>query len=146
MQLPQHTIEFGWRNDEGVGEMLVDQIVAGEKWATCGFRRDYTEAELEETLSGTNRLYAVKTASDPRPRAIIRVTSVFETPFGRPDARLVAGEGDGDDVAKFQRDHVIAWQSSFPGTEPGDDEPLVVELFELVAVVDPDGKPVPVSR
>lgn len=52
----------------------------------------------------------------------------FETPFGRPDPRLVAGEGFGNDVQAFQAAHEEAWEDQ----QLGADTPLVVELFELV--------------
>lgn len=132
--LPARRVEFGWIGDGGVGERLVDQIIAGTKWATCGFRVHYTAEELASVYSGVGQLYAASSAGG-RVRCVIRMTEAFETPLGDPDPRLVAGEGDGADTAKFQADHRIAWAASRPGTVPGDDEPLVVELFELVAVV-----------
>jgi uncharacterized protein YhfF len=66
----------------------------------------------------------------------VRVTDVFETPFGTPDPRLVEGEGDGGDAEKFKRDHRVAWEADFGNTPLGDEEPLIVELFELVWGVD----------
>ena len=133
MQVPERTLVFGWLCDGGVGEMLVAQVLAGEKWATCGFKRAYTEQELSEVQTGAGELHAVCSAQDATPRAIIRVTEVFETPFGSPDPRLVAGEGDGTDAEKFKRDHRIAWAADFCDMPLADEEPLVVELFELVA-------------
>lgn len=127
-------MEFGWPGDDGLGERLVQQIIDGTKTATCGFKRAYTDEELSEVFGSVGRLQGARSYQGPI-RCIIRVLEAFETPFGDPDPRLVAGEGDGDDVAKFQRDHVIAWKSDFPDSEPGPDEPLVVELFELVSVV-----------
>lgn len=136
--LPERTMVFGWPGDGGVGDRLVEQVIRGEKWATRGFKRAYTAEELAEASTGAGELYSVRSAEDPAIRAVIRVTDVFETPFGDPDPRLVAGEGDGDDVGKFQRDHAIAWRADF-GEEPlGTDEALVVELFELVCVVPQD--------
>lgn len=134
--VPQRTIEFGWPGDRGIGDMLVQQIVRGEKWATCGFRRAYSAEELAEVETGAGELHGVRSAEDPTIRAVIRVTDVFETTFGAPDPRLVAGEGDGEDVQAFQRDHAIAWRADF-GDDPLDDsEILIVELFELVSIVD----------
>lgn len=126
-----HRIEFGWVGDGGLGERLVRQIIDGTKTATCGFKRAYTPEELEDVRGGVGRLHEASAVGGP-PRCVIRVTEVFETPFGDPDPRLVAGEGDGADVAKFQADHRVAWRSEFPDSDPGADEPLVVELFELV--------------
>ena len=135
MSIPERRIEFGWPGDGGLGERLVQQIIDGVKTATCGFRRAYTDEELAEVRDGLGELQAASSCGG-EPRCVIRVTDVFETPFGDPDPRLVAGEGDGDDVAKFRADHRIAWEADFPGEPIADDEPLVVELFELVEVLD----------
>lgn len=135
MERPQRTIEFGWENDGGVGERLVQQIIDGIKTATCGFKRAYSTEELAEVLTGEGVLYAAAPYGG-EPRCVIRVTKVFETPFGDPDPRLVKGEGDGDNVDKFKADHRIAWSADF-GDEPiPDDEPLMVELFEYVGLLD----------
>lgn len=123
-------MEFGWEGDGGIGEMLIQQTLAGTKTATCGFKRAYSAEELEMIERGVGQVIPVldKTGTT---RCHIRVLETFETPFGDPDPRLVRGEGDGDDVAKFQRDHEIVWRLDF-GDEPlSGDELLVVEIFEL---------------
>jgi uncharacterized protein YhfF len=133
---PARTTTFGWPGDGGLGERLIEQIIRGTKTATCAFRAAYdTEdpSELAGTFSGAGELFAVEDASG-RHRCTIRVTEVFECPFGHPDPRLVAGEGDGDDVAKFQADHRVAWGATMGDRPLTDEESLVVELFELVAV------------
>jgi len=126
---------FGWDGDGGIGETLIDQILAGEKWATCGFKADYSAEELKATYDGVGRVFSARSATG-RPRAVIRVTDVFECPFGAPDPRLVAGEGDGVDVEKFQRDHRAAWEATMGDAPLSDDELLVVELFELVGALE----------
>jgi uncharacterized protein YhfF len=135
MPLPERRVEFGWPGDDGVGELLIRQIIEGRKTATCGFKSLYTGEELDDVYRGVGELYAASSCGGPV-RCVIRVIEAFETPFGEPDPRLVAGEGDGDDVAQFQADHRVAWAAERPGEEPGDDELLVVELFELVEVLD----------
>jgi uncharacterized protein YhfF len=129
--IPARRVEFGWPGDDGVGEMLIQQIIDGVKTATCSFKRDYTREELDDVYAGAGELYAAGACGQP-PRCVIHVTDVFETPFGDPDPRLVAGEGDGEDVAKFQADHRVAWAAEHGDAQLGDDEPLVVELFEFV--------------
>lgn len=131
MEIPDRRIEFGWPGDGGLGARLVQQIIAGEKTATCGFRAAYTAEELAEVADGVGQLHAAGACGAP-PRCIIRVTEAFETPFGSPDLRLVRGEGDGDDVAKFQADHRIAWKADMGESPLRDSEPLVVQLFEMV--------------
>lgn len=133
---PARTTAFGWPGDGGLGDGLIEQIIRGTKTATCAFRAAYDAedpSELAEALSGVGELYAVEDVSG-RHRCTIRVTEVFECPFGRPDPRLVAGEGDGDDAARFQADHRIAWESTMGDHPLTDEESLVVELFELVSV------------
>lgn len=132
---PEFAIEFGWPGDGGIGEMLIGQILRGEKTATCGFKRAYTERELADELGAVGRVVPVIDASGAT-RCHIRVLDAFETRFGDPDARLVAGEGDGDDVAKFQADHRVAWRADFGDQPLLDDEPLVVLLFELEGALD----------
>jgi uncharacterized protein YhfF len=128
-------MQFGWEGDGGIGEVLIAQTIAGTKTATCGFKRAYTVEELEEVLAGQGHVIPVIDRTGVA-RCTIRILEVFETAFGDPDPRLVRGEGDGDDVAKFQADHRIAWAADF-GDEPlNDEELLVVELFELVTVVE----------
>lgn len=134
LQRPTRTVRFGWDGDDGLGDRLVEQILAGTKTATCGFLDAYEADEtdeLSEVRSGAGELYAVVDASGTH-RCTIRVTDVFECPFGDPDPRLVRGEGDGEDVAAFQADHRIAWAATMGDAPLGDDALLVVELFELV--------------
>ena len=38
---------FGWEGDNGVGEMLINQIINEEKTATCSFKIEYTETDLK---------------------------------------------------------------------------------------------------
>lgn len=57
----------------------------------------------------------------------------FETTFGNQGPRLVKGEGDGDDVEKFKRDHIHAWDGmATEGIQLTDETILIVELFQLV--------------
>jgi len=130
-QVPAIEMRFGWDGDDGLGDRLIEQILAGTKTATCGFLLDYTPEELEEALTGKGGLQSVRDSSGAH-RCTIRVTDVFECPFGDPDPRLVSGEGDGDDVSKFQADHRIAWEATFGDAPLTPDAVLLVQLFELV--------------
>jgi uncharacterized protein YhfF len=124
-------MEFGWEDDGGLGELLIAQTLAGTKTATCGFKRQYSDDELRQVRASVGRTIPVV---DHRGavRAHIRILDVFETPFGDPDPRLVRGEGDGGDVVRFQADHRAAWRATVGEDVPlPDDEPLVVELYEL---------------
>ena len=134
MDLPPKTTQFGWTGDGGVGERLIQQIIDGTKTATCTFAAACSAAEAEEIRSGRGELYTV-TDAGARPRCIIRVTDVFDTTFGNPDARLVHGEGDGSDTARFQADHRIAWEATLPDVPLADDAVLIVEVFELISAL-----------
>lgn len=127
------TAEFGWDGDDGLGDRLIQQILDGIKTATCAFKRAYSARELDEVFASVGHLVTVIDSAGTA-RCNIRILDVFETPFGDPDMRLVRGEGDGEDVAKFQDDHTIAWQVDFGDDPLSADEVLIVELFELVDV------------
>ncbi len=38
---------FGWEDDHGIGEMLIQQILKGEKTATCAPKEEYSEKEMK---------------------------------------------------------------------------------------------------
>ncbi|MEK4512251.1 ASCH domain-containing protein [Paenibacillus sp. FSL K6-2524] len=120
---------FGWENDNGLGEMLIQQILNGEKTATCAPKEEYSEQELQETYEPVGEILTIYD-KEGKPRCNVRLIEVFETTFGNPDLRLVRGEGDGDDVNKFQEDHRLAWKDI--NVELKDEMDLIVELFELV--------------
>lgn len=128
-----HKMIFGWEDDNGIGEMLLQQILRGEKTATCAPKEEYSETELAETYEPIGKLVTVYDKNN-NPRCNVRLKEVFETTFGTPDLRLVRGEGDGDDVSKFQEAHRLAWKDI--STELKDDTILIVELFELLTEFD----------
>ncbi len=124
---------FGWEGDEGLGERLIQQILAGAKTATCSFKIEYTPEELDALLATRGEMATVMD-KDGNPRCNIRVKDVFETTFGNPDRHLIGGEGYGEDVARFQADHAEVWRKTLGDVPLTADTPLMVELFELVEV------------
>ncbi|OYD08994.1 ASCH domain-containing protein [Paludifilum halophilum] len=125
------TTVFGWEGDRGLGEKLIQQILRGEKTATCAPKEAYTEEELREIDESVGKGVTVLDKHH-QPRCHIRMKEVFETPFGNPDPRLVAGEGNGEDVRQFQEDHRQAWAEEIAkGFHLHDQTVLLVELFEL---------------
>ncbi len=126
---------FGWKGDNGLGNTLIEQIIQGDKTATCSFKAEYTETELEDVLGSKGEMVTVVDQTGTA-RCNIRILDVFETTFGNPDMRLVRGEGDGNDVRAFQEDHRRAWHETMQDAELKDDTVLVVELFELVGVAE----------
>lgn len=41
---------FGWEGDDGLGEQLIQQILAGEKTATCAPKSLYSKDELRDVI------------------------------------------------------------------------------------------------
>lgn len=124
----KYKMVFGWEGDEGIGEMLIQQILKGEKTATCAPKKEYSEKELQKTYEPVGKIVTVYDKND-KPRCNVRLKEVFETTFGNPDLRLVRGEGNGDDIRKFQEDHRLAWKEIAP--DLNNETILIVELFEL---------------
>lgn len=124
---------YGWEGDDGLGEQLIQQILAGEKTATCAPKSLYSKDELSYVYQTADQLVTVYDKHD-NPRCNIKVTDVFETTFGAPDMRLVKGEGNGDRIEEFQEDHRVAWAELIKNgdLELSEDTVLVTELFALV--------------
>jgi uncharacterized protein YhfF len=137
MRIYEPVSQFGWEGDGGLGAALIAKILRGEKTATCCPRALYREDELAAVRATAGRLVTV-VDKDGHPRCNIRIIEVFETPFGAPDPRLVAGEGFADDAA-FQAAHAHAWDDLLAqqGLLLSADTVLVVELFALAAAEPP---------
>lgn len=131
------TSQFGWEGDEGAGERLIQQILRGEKTATASPREFYSPEDLRALFASAGRLLTVVDKHD-RPRCVIRQLEVFETTYGRPDPRLVAGEVCAD-AAEFRRGHAHVWDDLFEkaGSALRDETLLIAELFELVEKTPP---------
>ena len=134
MQIRERKMRFGGKEDAGLGERLIRQILDGVKTATCDLGSLCTDQELADLDAQSGWLETV-IDDQGRPRCNVRVTAVYKTAFGNPNPRLVRGEGDGDDVEKFKREHE-PWFSRVledRGLPPlADDSALIVWEFELV--------------
>ena len=130
--MTDYALEFGWQGDDGLGDRLIQEVMDGEKTATCCPRSDYTEEELAEVTSSVGEVVDVLDA-DENVRCRVRMVAVYETTFGRPAPGLVRGEGFGDDADAFRQDHTNAWADEMEeeGNPLSDDTILVVEEFEL---------------
>ncbi|CAN2252658.1 ASCH domain-containing protein [Bacillus vallismortis] len=124
---------FGWEGDDGLGEQLIQQILTGEKTATCAPKSLYSKDELSEVYQTAGQLVTVYD-KDGNPRCNIKVTDIFETTFGAPDMRLVKGEGNEERIEEFQKDHLMAWAELIQNgeLELNEDTVLITELFKLV--------------
>ena len=135
--MTDYRLEFGWEDDGGLGERLIQEVIDGEKTATCAPRSDYTQEELAEVVASLGQTIDVVDEND-EPRCRVRMLAVYETTFGLPAPGVVRGEGFGDDAEAFRRDHREAWAEEMEeeGNPLSDDTILVVEEFELVEVLD----------
>lgn len=124
----EYKMIFGWEDDKGLGETLIQQILRGEKTATCAPKDEYSSEELNETYESVKKTLRVYD-KEGNARCKVKMIEVFETTFGNPDLRLVRGEGNGENVKQFQENHKSDWHSIH---ELNDDTILIVELFELV--------------
>jgi uncharacterized protein YhfF len=104
IKVHNYKTSFGWENDNGIGEMLIQQILKGEKTATCAPKEEYSDEELIETYKTVGEIVTVYDKNDI-PRCNIKIKEVYETTFGNPDLKLVRGEVAGGSISKFQDDH-----------------------------------------
>ncbi len=95
---------FGGDDDGGLGEKLIQQVLDGVKTATCELKCFCTAQEIADLNAKPGWLETV-VDTEGNARCNILVTDVYETTIGNPDSRLVRGEGDGEDVEKFKREH-----------------------------------------
>ncbi len=127
-------MKFGGENDNGLGERLIRQILDGDKTATCDLKCLCSELEVADLEAPSGWLETV-IDGEGNARCNVRVTAVYETTFGSPDPHLVRGEGGGEDVGKFKREHE-KWFSPLlvkKGLPPlTDDSALIVWEFEVV--------------
>lgn len=79
--------KFGWFGDGGLGERLIEKILAGRKTATCCPAYDPEDADL--TVGDVLEL----TDKHGRARAALTVTRVELRPFSSFDEALAAAEG-----------------------------------------------------
>lgn len=79
--------KFGWYGDNGLGEKLIQAILAGRKTATCSPIYDPEDGELKEGDQLT------LTDKHGRARATLVVTRVETRAFGKFDDALAACEG-----------------------------------------------------
>jgi len=128
---------FGWADDNGLGDVLIRQIIAGLKTATCSPKEDDTAEEVRALYARPGQLSTV-VDKDGVPRCTVRTRAVYDTPFGRPSPQLVRGEGNGEDGEAFKRDHHASWDAWLAtlGRALTDETVLVVQEFELVEVAE----------
>ena len=132
MKIYENKSQFGWPNDEGIGERLIQQIILGKKTATAAPKSLYSDSELT-AIYGSIGKPATVVDKDEKPRCNIQILDVFETTFGTPDPRLVTGEGYGSDAESFRDSHRRAWNDLVETDKLvlNDQTVLIVEIFRL---------------
>lgn len=133
MQIYENKSQFGWEDDNGIGEQLIQEILSGVKTATAGPKDLYSNEELEELYRSVGHPSTV-VDKEQRPRCNIQLLEVFETKFGFPDPRLVYGEGYGADAEAFKDAHRKAWDDLVTSGRLilDKDTVLIVEIFKLL--------------
>lgn len=131
--------QFGWEGDNGLGERLIQKIIRGEKTATNCPKCLYSSDETEGIFGTVGKVLTVVDKMQT-PRCEIRQIEVFETTFGNPDLKLVAGEGFGTDAEAFKKAHMHVWDDLFAekGLALTDETILIAEMFCCVAEVAPN--------
>ena len=133
MKVYEDKSQFGWANDNDIGETLIQQIIEGKKTATAAPRDLFSADELKQLYDSVSKPSTVIDKHE-RPRCNIKILDVFKTTFGAPDPRLVRGEGYGDDSEAFCGSHRMAWNDLVESgkLELNECTVLVVEIFELI--------------
>lgn len=129
MRIYRRRSQFGWRGDHGLGERLIQQILAGTKTATACPRVLYSFEELRALKESVGHRMTVVDKLG-KARCTILQLEVFETSFGAPDRRLVLGEGF-KDAESFKRAHHGVWDDLLEekGTTLNARTVLIVERF-----------------
>jgi uncharacterized protein YhfF len=132
VRVHEQTSQFGWPGDGGLGLRLIAAIRGGTKTATCCPSALCTADEIACTRATVGRVVTVVDRFD-MPHCNVRITEVFETPWGAPDPRLVAGEGFAS-VDAWRAAMSAAWRSALDERSIAmrEDTPLLAELFALV--------------
>lgn len=139
MQVHEDAIQLGWEGDEGFGDLLVDRLIAGS--LTVLFEPiDLLDAADVADLRGSVGRDVTVFDSDEEPRCNVRVVEVFETTWGDPDPRLVAGDGYVDDVEAWRRSVAGSLRDALGATghELGPDTTLIVQRVEVTEVAEDD--------
>ncbi|MDX1658014.1 MAG: hypothetical protein R3343_04270 [Nitriliruptorales bacterium] len=135
----EQIVQLGWDGDHGFGELLLARLLSGALDVLYEPVAVLDEDELDELrTSGGQELTVIDADEDPR--CNVRVTDVFETTWGDPDPRLVAGEGYGDDAAGWRRanEAMLGGALEETGEELDADTRLIVQRVQVTDVWNDD--------
>ena len=137
MELSEDLVQLGFAEDNGLGELLVERLLAGSLrvlWEPVDL---LDEADAEAMRDGVGSVLTV-VDSDGEPACNVRVLDTFTTTWGDPDPRLVAGEGYGEDVAAWRRfaEPALAAGLAEEDIDLDADTELLVQQVEVIAAAD----------
>lgn len=137
MELSEDLVQLGFADDDGLGELLVERLLAGSLqvlWEPVDLLDEADAAAMRDGVGGV--LTVVD--SDGEPACNVRVAETFTTTWGDPDPRLVAGEGYGEDTDAWRRfvEPALAAGLADEGLELTGDTRLLVQQVEVVATAD----------
>ena len=132
MEVHEELVQLGFAEDDGLGELLVERLLAGSLrvlWEPVAL---LDEEDVDAMRDAVGQPLTVLD-SDGEPACNVRVVEVFETAWGDPDPRLVAGEGYGGDVDAWRRfvGPALADGLAAEGLELTDDTVLLVQRVHL---------------
>lgn len=141
MDVHDDVVQLGFEDDDGLGELLLQRLLAGTLtvlWEPADLLDDDEVATIEASVgTGLTVLDA-----DGEPACNVEVAEVFRTPWGDPDWRLVAGEGYGTDVDAWRRfaGPSLAAGLAAEDVELTDATELLVQSVQLTSIAeDPRG-------
>ena len=137
MEISEDLVQLGFAQDDGLGELLVERLLAGlltVLWEPIDLLDADDETAMRDAVGGV--LTVVD--SDGEPACNVRVVEVLTTTWGDPDPRLVAGEGYGQDIDAWRRFAGPALEAGLAdeGLELTDATELLVQQVEVVEIAD----------
>jgi uncharacterized protein YhfF len=132
MKVHEDLVQLGFAEDDGLGELLVERLLAGTLrvlWEPVDLL-GIAEADAMRAAIGSPLTVM---DSDGTPACNVRVTEVFETTWGDPDPRLVEGEGYGTNVDAWRGFVGAALEAGLAdeGLELADSTVLLVQAIVL---------------
>ena len=133
MDVTDELVQLGFAEDDGLGELLLQRLLAGTLtvlWEPVDLLDDDEVAAMRDAVG--QLLTVVDEHGEPA--CNVRVEDVFPTTWGDPDPRLVAGEGYGEDVDAWRRfaGPALADGLAEEGRELAASTPLLVQVVTVV--------------
>ena len=137
MEISEDLVQLGFAEDDGLGDLLLERLLAGSLRVLWEPLDLLTDEEADELRDGTGDVLTVLDA-EGEPVCNVRVVEVFATSWGQPDPRLVAGEGYGEELDAWRRfvGPSLAAGLAEEGIDLSDDTQLLVQQVELLDIAD----------